>query len=64
MTALQVCRKLSMRRWKSSGSRRSANSALGYREHVRFEERLVHRRGTLWDSIVSPIRRIANRRSE
>ena len=42
----------------------AAYRALGYREHVRFEERLVHRRGTLWDSIVSPIRRIANRRSE
>ena len=26
-------------------------------EHIRFEERLVHRRGTLWDSIVAPIRR-------
>lgn len=35
----------------------SAYAALGYREHVRFEERLVHRRGSLWDSIVSPIRR-------
>jgi len=42
----------------------AAYRALGFREHVRFEERLVHRRGTLWDSIVSPIRRIANRRSE
>ena len=42
----------------------AAYRALGYRDHVRFEERLVHRRGTLWDSIVSPIRRIANRRSE
>jgi predicted GNAT family acetyltransferase len=41
----------------------AAYRSLGYREHVRFEERLVHRRGTLWDSIVSPIRRIASRRS-
>lgn len=37
--------------------------ALGYGEHARFEERLVHRRGTLWDSISGPIRRIAQRRS-
>jgi len=37
--------------------------ALGYAEHARFEERLVHRRGTLWDSISAPIRRIAQRRS-
>ena len=32
----------------------AAYRALGYREHVRFEERLVHRRGSLWDSIVWP----------
>jgi RimJ/RimL family protein N-acetyltransferase len=35
----------------------AAYRALGYREHARFEERLVHRRGAVWDSIVSPIRR-------
>ena len=34
----------------------AAYRALGYREHVRFEERLAHRRGALWDSIVMPIR--------
>lgn len=34
----------------------AAYRALGYREHTRFEERLVHRRSTLWDSIVTPIR--------
>jgi ribosomal protein S18 acetylase RimI-like enzyme len=31
--------------------------ALGYREHIGFEERLVRRRLSLWDSIVTPIRR-------
>lgn len=31
--------------------------ALGYREHTQFEERLVHRRSTLWDSIRRPIQR-------
>lgn len=30
--------------------------ALGYREHTRFEERLVHREASLWDSIVGPLR--------
>jgi ribosomal protein S18 acetylase RimI-like enzyme len=35
----------------------AAYRALGYREHTRFEERLVHRRGQVWDSIVSPFRR-------
>jgi ribosomal protein S18 acetylase RimI-like enzyme len=34
-----------------------AYEAIGYREHVRFEERLVHRRGSFWDSIVAPIKR-------
>ncbi|MFN8619435.1 MAG: GNAT family N-acetyltransferase [Chloroflexota bacterium] len=42
----------------------AAYRALGYQEHVRFEERLVHRRGSLWDTLVDPIRRIANRRTE
>jgi ribosomal protein S18 acetylase RimI-like enzyme len=35
----------------------AAYRALGYRDHTRFEERLVHRRGQMWDSIVSPFRR-------
>lgn len=35
----------------------AAYRALGYREHVRFEERIVHRRGALWDSITLPFRR-------
>ena len=30
--------------------------ALGYRAHTRFEERLVHRHHSLWDSIVGPLR--------
>ena len=36
----------------------AAYRALGYREHLRFEERLVHRRGGVWDSIVAPLRRL------
>ena len=36
----------------------AAYRALGYREHLRFEERLIHRRGMLWDSILSPLRRL------
>ncbi len=34
-----------------------AYQAVGYTEHTRFEERLVHRRGSFWDSIVAPIKR-------
>ena len=34
--------------------------ALGYREHVEFEERLVHRETSLWDSIVGPVRALVS----
>jgi ribosomal protein S18 acetylase RimI-like enzyme len=34
--------------------------ALGYREHTRFEERLVRRQTSLWDSIVAPVRAYLN----
>lgn len=34
----------------------SVYAALGYREHDHFEERLVHRQTSLWDSIVGPFR--------
>ena len=33
-----------------------AYRAVGYREHSRFEERLVRRQTSLWDSITGPIR--------
>lgn len=39
----------------------STYRSLGYREHTRFEERLIHRRGALWDSIMSPLRRLMPR---
>jgi len=42
----------------------AAYRALGYREHVRFEERLAHRRGSSWDSIVTPFRRLFLARKE
>jgi len=35
----------------------AAYRALGYQEHTRFEERVVRRRGALWDSITQPFRR-------
>jgi ribosomal protein S18 acetylase RimI-like enzyme len=34
----------------------AAYTALGYREHARFQERLVRRQRSLWDSIVGPFR--------
>ena len=42
----------------------AAYAALGYREHVRFEERLAHRRISSWDSIVAPLRRFFPPRKE
>ena len=36
----------------------AAYRALGYQEHVRFAERLVHRRSGTWDTIVAPLRRL------
>jgi ribosomal protein S18 acetylase RimI-like enzyme len=42
----------------------AAYRTLGFQEHVRFEERLVHRRLGGWDSIVAPIRRRFRNRKE
>ncbi len=42
----------------------AAYGALGYREHIRFEERLAHRRISSWDSIVAPLRRFLPTRKE
>jgi ribosomal protein S18 acetylase RimI-like enzyme len=36
----------------------AAYQALGYREYCRFEERLAHRRGAPWDSIVAQLGRL------
>jgi len=35
---------------------------LGYIEHVRFEERLVHRLGSPWPDLTAPLRRLFSRR--
>jgi ribosomal protein S18 acetylase RimI-like enzyme len=40
----------------------NAYRRLGYAEHVRFEERLAHRIGSLWADIASALRRFAQRR--
>jgi ribosomal protein S18 acetylase RimI-like enzyme len=40
-----------------NGPALSAYRALGYQPHTYFEERLVRRDGSLWDSIVAPFRR-------
>jgi ribosomal protein S18 acetylase RimI-like enzyme len=42
----------------------AAYRRLGYVEHVRFEERLIHRIGPPWAGIVAPIRRMLPSRKE
>lgn len=36
----------------------AAYRAIGFRDLTRFEERLAHRRGTVWDRIATPFRRL------
>jgi ribosomal protein S18 acetylase RimI-like enzyme len=40
----------------------NAYRRLGYQEHVRFEERLVHRLGSPWPAFTGPFRRLFNRK--
>jgi ribosomal protein S18 acetylase RimI-like enzyme len=40
----------------------NAYRRLGYAEHVRFEERLVHRLGSPWPDLITPIRRLLSRK--
>jgi ribosomal protein S18 acetylase RimI-like enzyme len=42
----------------------AAYRALGYAEHNRFEERLAHRRGAPWDSILAQLGRLLVRNKE
>ncbi|MEX2548054.1 MAG: GNAT family N-acetyltransferase [Chloroflexota bacterium] len=42
----------------------AAYQALGYGEHCRFEERLAHRRGAPWDSILAQLGRLLVRSKE
>jgi len=40
----------------------NAYRRLGYAEHLRFEERLVHRLGSPWPALTAPLRRWLNRK--
>ncbi len=40
----------------------NAYRRLGYQEHMRFEERLVHRLGSPWADLAAPLRRLFNRK--
>jgi len=40
----------------------NAYRRLGYSEHLRFEERLIHRLGSPWPDFTAPLRRLFNRK--
>jgi predicted GNAT family acetyltransferase len=40
----------------------AAYRRLGYAEHVRFDERLVHRLGSPWPDLTAPLRRLFARK--
>ena len=40
----------------------NASRRLGYAEHARFEERLVHRLGSPWPALTAPLRRLFERK--
>ena len=40
----------------------NAYRRLGFAEHVRFEERLIHRIGPPWADITAPLRRLFTRK--
>lgn len=40
----------------------NAYRRLGYTEHLRFEERLIHRLGSPWPDLTAPLRRLFNRK--
>jgi ribosomal protein S18 acetylase RimI-like enzyme len=54
---LRFCEQVALNVRSDNPPALAAYRALGYVDHTRFDERLVRRRGALWDSIVSPFRR-------
>lgn len=61
---LQVCEEVVLNVRADNPPAIAAYRALGYRDYCRFEERLVHRRGAPWDSIVAYLTRALLRNKE
>ncbi|MDP8903879.1 MAG: GNAT family N-acetyltransferase [Chloroflexota bacterium] len=61
---LQTCDEVVLNVRSDNPSAIAAYSALGYREYCRFEERLAHRRGGPWDSIVGQLRQLLATRKD
>ena len=59
---LQTCDQVVLNVRSDNPPALNAYRRLGYAEHVRFEERLVHRNGSPWPSLSAPLRRFFNRK--
>lgn len=61
---LRTCDEVVLNVRSDNPSAIAAYAALGYHEYCRFEERLAHRRGGPWDSIVGQLRQLLSTRKE
>ena len=59
---LQTCDQVVLNVRSDNPPALNAYRRLGYAEHVRFEERLIHRNGSPWPSLSAPLRRFFNRK--
>ena len=61
-TLLQFCDHVVLNVRSDNPPALNAYRRLGYQEHVRFEERLVHRLDAPWPAFTAPLRRLFNRK--
>jgi len=61
---LRTCDEIVLNVRSDNPSAIAAYAALGYHEYCQFEERLAHRRGGPWDSIVGQLRQLLSTRKE
>ncbi len=59
---LRTCDQIALNVRSDNPPALQAYRRLGYAEHVRFEERLIHRLGSPWPDLAAPLRRLFNRR--
>ena len=59
---LRTCDRVALNVRSDNPPALQAYRRLGYAEHVRCEERLVHRLGSPWPDIAAPLRRLLSRR--
>jgi ribosomal protein S18 acetylase RimI-like enzyme len=59
---LRTCDQIALNVRSDNPPALQAYRRLGFVEHVRFEERLIHRLGSPWPDLTAPFRRLFNRR--